>query len=96
MSHFLTTLENIFSPAIQEAVNFAHTLEADVEGAESEAIQAAFIAGTAAYEAATGTLEAKALAALEAIGTSLLGEAVTVVKTAAGTVATPEPTISPA
>lgn len=83
ISSILAKIKSIFSPLEQEALTFAHTLEADFEQVETADLQAAFAAGTEAYTATPGTPEVKALAALAAIGTELLGDAVSVVKTAA-------------
>lgn len=90
-SAFLTYVEGIFTPAIQEASVFAHNLENDFEGAETGVVAGAFTAASVAYTGA-GTLEQKAIAAIEALGKALLGSTVTIVTTAAAqTAANPTP-----
>lgn len=77
------SIEALFTPAAREAINFVHVLETDAEAVGSADLQAAFISAGAAFSETPGTLEVKALAALTAFGTTLLGETVTVVKEAA-------------
>lgn len=79
---FRDKIEGEIEPAIAKGIAFLHTVETL---AESEALgdaEQAASAAVIAVENTTGDVEAKALAALEAFGSALLGYAVAIVKKA--------------
>lgn len=80
---FRNSIEDAVEPEIEEGINFFHVLETLVEGDEVVDLENAAKAGAAAAIAATGTLDVKLLAAITAFATALVGEAVTVIKSAA-------------
>lgn len=81
-------LEAAIEPAIQKGLNFLHAIETLAEDEALGDAEAAAAAGAAAAEAATGGVKDKAIAALEAFGSVLLGDAIVIVKKAAASAET--------
>lgn len=81
-TNFRNSIEAIVEPEIQEGITFFKTLETLALAEGENKLEAAAVAGYTAAEATPGTFEAKALAALTAFGSALIGSAVMVVKQA--------------
>src|SRR4051812_26569952 len=77
---FRNALEAILDPEIAAATTFGQAVLSDIEAAASGNITSAFDNGVAAFETTPGGLEAKAIAALVALGTTLLGYEIAIIK----------------
>lgn len=84
-TNFRDSLEDEIEPEIAKGIAFLHAIETLTESEALGDAEKAAEAGVAAAEATVGTIEAKAVAALEAFGSALLGYTIAIVKNAAST-----------
>lgn len=77
---FRNAIEAFFQPVTEEAVNFAHAIEADAQAEASGDLKKAFIDGYTVYAATPGTFEVKIIAGVTALLTELLGDIWVIVK----------------
>lgn len=82
---FRNSIESIFQPEIQEAVNFGHTVSADAKAEATGDLKKAFVDAYTVYSSTPGNFQVKIIAAVTAFLTELIGDAFTLIHKDANT-----------